>query len=455
MRSPSQNQSSGESYGHSGDRKTPWRTWPSRPYSGFLPGCAPTPNIKGASRAGGKELAAHLGNAEKNEKVVIVRIEGTMSQDMRGAFAEMEAIASGTQCKKPLYHAKISPDPKEPRLTPEQWNRAVEALAKEMGMDGHAYVFVLHQKYGKFTPDVLREHGHVVFNRIDPDTMKAVHDGHNYRKHEVVSRQLEAEFGHARIQGAHVGRENGQPRPDRPPPEWSMQQAAKSGIDPRDLASQVRGLWGKSDSPQAFAEALKQDGLTLAIGRRDLVILDHAGDVHTLARCLNLKVADIRERMAGIDRSTLPTVEQARDAMRKRHSAAPDTAGRTVGNRDHANDNLKPPAPAHSDPQKAALMELALLLQKPTTKPPAPAQQQPANDNEALREKLTAFGFDASKPATLDKWQQLQEKVDGGRITEKERLREMALYLWHEADKEHRANPKAKEPQRLPDRDRG
>jgi hypothetical protein len=35
-------------YGHSGDRKTPWRTWPSRPYTGFLPGCSPTPNLPDA-----------------------------------------------------------------------------------------------------------------------------------------------------------------------------------------------------------------------------------------------------------------------------------------------------------------------------------------------------------------------------------------------------------------------
>lgn len=83
--------------------------------------------------------------------------------ELHGAFQEMEATASGTRCKKPLYHAKISPDPKEPAMTPEQWNRSIEALREQLGLTDHAYAAVLHRKYGKATPEILREHIHVVF----------------------------------------------------------------------------------------------------------------------------------------------------------------------------------------------------------------------------------------------------------------------------------------------------
>ena len=62
------------------------------------------------------------------------------------------------------------------------------------------------------------------------------------------------------------------------------------------------------------------------LGTRDLVVLDRAGDVHTLARCLNLKVADIRERLAEIDRSQLPTVDQARQQIDERRSKEPERA---------------------------------------------------------------------------------------------------------------------------------
>jgi len=408
-------------------------------------------NIKGESRAGGRELAAHLLNAEKNETISIVRVTGTVAQDLPGAFAEMEAVASGTRCQKPLYHAKVSPDPKEPRLTPEQWDRAVSALADELGMDGNAYVFVLHRKYGKFTPDVLREHGHVVFNRIDPDSMTAAHDGHNYRKHEVVSRQLEREFGHARIQGAHAER-NGHPRPERTPPEWSMQRAAVSGINPHDVAATVRQLWSIARTPQSFAAALPRHGLTLAIGKRDLVVLDAAGDVHTLARCLGLKVADIRAKLAGIDRAALPTVEQAREAMR-----APQP-------------EKEPPAPVWDRDQadrdwQDALVDAAIAkAATERTQPQAQAGSRkkdsgqgdglPDVDREAVREKLAVFGFEAKTKETFEKWDQLGGKVEAGTLTEKDRLREIALQLWHETDRERRAEKPKQPPERPREPDR-
>jgi hypothetical protein len=78
----------------------------------------------------------------------------------------------------------------------------------------------------------------------------------------------------------------------------------------------------------------------------------------------------------------------------------------------------------------AEINALAAMLQKPEPR-------APANDNE-LREKLAAFGFDAGKAATLEKWQELGREADAGRITQKDRFRDMAQYLWHEADKERR-----------------
>jgi hypothetical protein len=407
-------------------------------------------NIKGKSRAGGRELADHLLNVEKNETVKILSVNGTVSQKLHGAFQEMEATASGTRCKKPLYHAKISPNPKDPAMTPEQWNRSIEALRKQLGLTDHAYAAVLHRKYGKATPDILREHVHVVFCRINPDTMLAMHDGHNYRQHELVARQLEKEFGHARTQGAHVGRENVE-RPPRTPPDWAMQQAAKSGIQPRDVAATVKQLWADAPNPRSFAAALPEEGLTLALGTRDLVVLDRAGDVHTLARCLNLKVADIRERLAEIERSKVPTVEQAREAIRERNAdkdavisaAIEKIEGRSVERKPQggtlAGGSREPQRPANDNRDRAEINALAAMLQKREDR-----RELPANDNQADRERLAAFGFDDAKPATLAKWQELGTQAEAGRITEKDRFREMAQYLWHEADKERRAGHKEK-----------
>jgi hypothetical protein len=43
--------------------------------------------IKGKSRAGPGALAAHLGNAEKNERVSLVEVRGTVADDLRGGRA--------------------------------------------------------------------------------------------------------------------------------------------------------------------------------------------------------------------------------------------------------------------------------------------------------------------------------------------------------------------------------
>jgi Relaxase/Mobilisation nuclease domain len=275
-------------------------------------------NTKGKSRAGAWNLAEHLMNAETNETIKILAVVGTVAQDLHGAFQEMEAAAIGTRCVKPLYHMKISPDPHAPDMTIEQAHRSVKVIMDQMGLNDHPYALVMHEKYGQAHPDVLRRHFHVVFGRINPETMLAMHDGHNYRQHELISRQLEKEFGHPRVQGAHVERE-GVERPERTPPDWMMLNAAKSGIPPRDVADTVKQLW-QPDDPGAFIVALQQEGLTLARGRRDLVILDAAGDVHTLARCFGVKVAEVRKGFDGIDRSKLPTVEEARPRIRE-HAA--------------------------------------------------------------------------------------------------------------------------------------
>jgi hypothetical protein len=83
--------------------------------------------IKGKSRAGPQQLATHLGNAEKNERVSLVETRGTIAQDLRGALVEMDAYAAGTRCQRSLYHAAIRPEPPNV-LTPEQRAAAVDAL---------------------------------------------------------------------------------------------------------------------------------------------------------------------------------------------------------------------------------------------------------------------------------------------------------------------------------------
>jgi len=278
--------------------------------------------IKGKSRGGPAALATHLGNAEKNERVSLLETRGTVANDLRGALVEMDAYALGTRCEKSLYHAAMSPEPPH-RLSPEQRAEAIDALEEKLGLEGHARVVVMHEKLG-------REHIHVVWSRIDTDRMRSVSDSHNYRKHEEVARDLERSFGHDRVQGAHVERD-GVSRPDRTPSRAELRQEERSGIKGTNVKRDVTEAFRASDGPVSFKAALEDKGYILAKGdRRDFVVVDRAGGIHSLARRIDgIKAAELREFMTPLDRDSLPSITVARalaDEERRKQSQPHDDA---------------------------------------------------------------------------------------------------------------------------------
>ena len=261
--------------------------------------------IKGGTRAGGADLGVHLNRTDTNERVRLLELRGVAGVNLDQALREMEAFGAGTRCKSPLYHANIDPRADE-RLTPEQWGRAVDALEAKLGFTGQPRALVQHVKEG-------REHVHVVWSRIDLERNRAIPDSHNYRKHEEVARALEREFGHERVQGAHVERE-GKERPARTPSHAEMQQAERSGLDPKAIKAEITALWRQTDSGKAFAGALAEAGYILARGdKRDFIVIDQAGESHSLARRIDgVKAADMRARLSDIDQATLPDARGAR-----------------------------------------------------------------------------------------------------------------------------------------------
>ncbi len=129
----------------------------------------------------------------------------------------------GTRTTKPFYHASINTRADE-RLTDEQRAHAIDRLEEKLGLSGQPRVVVVHEKEG-------REHCHIVWSRIDLERMRAISDSHNYRKHEEVARDLERQFGHERVQGAHAERD-GKDRPDRTPSHAEMLQAERGAVSP-------------------------------------------------------------------------------------------------------------------------------------------------------------------------------------------------------------------------------
>lgn len=247
----------------------------------------------------------HLLRDDTNEKAEVKEITGLTAEDLPGALREMQAVASGSRSHGNfMYQANINPLAHE-HLTPAQWMEAVNTLEKNLGLEGHQRVVVEHVKEG-------RQHYHVVWNRVDVDTMRVADMGGNYRTHEATARELEVKFELT-------------PTPTRPAAErqaspelWEMRAAARSGIDPAAMKAELTDLWKSSDNGQAFAAALVERGYVLARGdRRDFCVMDSAGTAHSLARRLDgVKAAEVRAFMGDIDRDKLPSVAEARTEQR-------------------------------------------------------------------------------------------------------------------------------------------
>jgi hypothetical protein len=246
-----------------------------------------------------------LQRLDTNERAEIKQLRGVVALDLDGALAEMEAVALGSRSKRHFYHASINTRADE-MMTLEQWTKAVDRLEKELGLDDQPRAVVFHLKEG-------RAHVHVVWSRIDLESMTAISDSHNFRRHEIVARELEREFGHERVQGVHVERD-GQARPDRTPSHAEIQQANRGRVSPEQATAKLTAIWQQTDSGKTFVSALEEEGWLLARGdRRDFVAIDPQGGIHSLARRIEgARAVDVRAKFQDLDPASLPTVAEAK-----------------------------------------------------------------------------------------------------------------------------------------------
>lgn len=291
--------------------------------------------IKGNSRSNGAFWAKHLMNAEDNERVAVVEMKGLYAEDVKEALREMRLVAAGTNAQKPYYIVSMNPREDE-RLTPEQWETAVDILEHNLKLDGHARLQVEHEKEG-------RTHRHIVWSRVDVDSMTVVPTNDNYAAHDKTRTELEQLFSH-------------EPTPATPEPalrksrefaEWETWRGATTGIDPKKMKSEITELWQHSDGGRAFQAAIEEKGYLLASGnRRDFVLIDPQGDIHSLGRRIDgAKAADIRVKMGDLDRDSLMNAKEASAWMKGKEEA--ETSGSSDA-------RILPPPQQHPDAQQEA-----------------------------------------------------------------------------------------------------
>ncbi|MGE0565856.1 MAG: relaxase/mobilization nuclease domain-containing protein [Pseudolabrys sp.] len=261
--------------------------------------------INGGSGCAGGWWAQHLENDEKNERVAVVEFQGLSADNLPDAFREMEGLAAGTRAKNYFYQANINPQPGE-ELTPAQWREAVDTLEQNLGLSGQPRFVVEHEKEG-------RTHRHVIWSRIDVENSVAISDSLTAPIHERTSRELEIKFDLQRGKSVLIPDREDE-RPERRPKKHETFRATETGIDPEQVKADLRQAKDRSDNGHSFRAALEASGdYVLARGdRRDFVVIDRAGDEHSLARRLGMKAAEVRKFMADLDRGDLPSVQEAK-----------------------------------------------------------------------------------------------------------------------------------------------
>lgn len=261
--------------------------------------------VKGKPRSGPAQLAAYLMRSDEHATLIELW-DG--ADDLRKAFLEWHAIGEATRGEKTLYHAQIAPDAKY-GMTPDQWKRAAEILAEELGMKDHPRAIVVHDGGDK-------PHAHVVFQRANSDTLTLWDDSFNYVKHERASARMEREFGMEMVPGKHAKRDREQ-QPEFPRAKSDQderQQAERSAVTVEQRKEEITALRAAADNAQAFKAALDDAGYVLAKGdKRGLVLVDQEGEVYSLSRQItDIKAKELKAFLAPLDPEKLPTVEQAK-----------------------------------------------------------------------------------------------------------------------------------------------
>ena len=99
----------------------------------------------------------------------MAELRGFASDNIFDAFALGQLMASGTRCENPFFHVYVRL-PKEEALSREQWQQAADLIEMQLGFDDQPRAIVFHLKEGQ-------EHMHLVWSRIDHDTMRAIDPG--------------------------------------------------------------------------------------------------------------------------------------------------------------------------------------------------------------------------------------------------------------------------------------
>jgi hypothetical protein len=115
---------------------------------------------------------------------------------------EMDMVAvQNTRCNDPVYHTILS-WPESERPTPDQIFESARHCLKRLGMEGHQYVFAIHD-------DTDNLHCHLTVNRINPVSYKAASLYNDHFTLDRCCRELELKNGWKHDNGPYMVNDSG------------------------------------------------------------------------------------------------------------------------------------------------------------------------------------------------------------------------------------------------------
>jgi hypothetical protein len=263
---------------------------------------------KGNLHADGAKLAAYLTQGKEGERAELVELRGFAADNIRDAFTDVVIQAEATRSTKPFFHAYVRL-PEGEALAREQWQAVADRIEQRLGFEGQGRAVAFHHGADGET------HMHVAWSRIDLETMRAIDPGLYKNKLKETCRELEAELGLTKVRNEREPEEK-----TRAAGRDEFEQSRRLKTDLKDIRESIRECWEGADSGKAFAAALEDRGLILARGdRRDFVVIDQAGGDHALGkRITGATAAETRARLDDLDRTALPSVEQAKERQQER-----------------------------------------------------------------------------------------------------------------------------------------
>jgi len=275
---------------------------------------------KGNLHAHGVNLAKYLITTGHGDLLAeLIELRGcAAATNIRDAFIDVQIQAEATRATKPFFHSYVRlPACDAGKLTNEDWLVFADRLESALGFDGQSRAIAFHHKANGDT------HMHIGWSRIDLASLTAIDPGLYKNKMKQLCRAFEKEFGLTEVaneRGADVKTKSAN-RPE-------FEQSRRLGTDLKAIRNTIHDCWHSADSGQAFAAALAEHGLILAKGdRRDYVIIDRNGGDHALSKRITGATApETRQRMADIDRATLPSVDDAKAMQRERPAPEPRPA---------------------------------------------------------------------------------------------------------------------------------